>query len=454
MSLTSCNPANGEQLATFDNWDDRQIDLALQQVATATPSWAAVTIDERCTLLRALAQTLRRQQPSLARLISLEMGKLYRESLAEVEKCAVACDYYAEQAPVFLRDETLSSDAGHSYLHYQPLGTVLAIMPWNFPLWQVFRFAVPALAGGNTALLKHAGNVPQCALAIERVFVDAGFPEHVFRTLMISARQAGDVIADPRIAAVTLTGSEMAGRSVAAQAGRHLKKTVLELGGSDAFIVLEDADLDNAVTTAVTSRFQNAGQSCIAAKRFLVVDSIAEAFIEAFTAAARQLCCGDPLDERTTLAPLARIDIRDELHKQVTDSIEKGAVAICGCQIPDGVGAFYPPSLLDHVEPGMPAFDEELFGPVASIIRVSNAEQALVLANQSRFGLGGSIWSEDLSRAERLAQRMQSGAVFVNGLVKSDPRLPFGGIKASGYGRELSYLGLREFLNVKTIWLR
>lgn len=454
MTFTSTNPATGKELARFDCWDNKKIDQTLQQVAGATPLWAATPLAERGALIQSLARTLRQQQHELANLITLEMGKLIKESQAEVEKCAAACDYYAQHAEEFLADQTIESDAGHSYLHYQALGTVLAVMPWNFPLWQVFRFAVPALIGGNTALLKHAANVPQCAQAIEKVFIDAGFPHHVFRTLMITARQVSTVIADERIHAVTLTGSEAAGRSVAAQAGQHLKKTVLELGGSDAFIVLEDADIDSAVAAAVTSRFLNAGQSCIAAKRFLVVDSIAEPFIAAFATAVQKLTLGNPSHEGTTLAPLARLDLRDELHQQVVTSIDNGAVAICGCQIPTGEGAFYPASLLDHVTPGMPAFDEELFGPVASIIRVSNSEQALTLANQSRFGLGGSIWSEDLKRGEDLARRFQSGAVFINGLVKSDPRLPFGGIKASGYGRELSFLGLREFLNIKTIWIR
>jgi succinate-semialdehyde dehydrogenase/glutarate-semialdehyde dehydrogenase len=337
---------------------------------------------------------------------------------------------------------------------YQPLGTVLAVMPWNFPLWQVFRFLAPTLAAGNTGLLKHASNVPQCALAVEELVRAAGFPAGVFRTLMIESARVADVIADPRVHAVTLTGSEPAGREVAACAGRNLKKSVLELGGSDAFVVLEDADLELTVAGAVTSRFLNAGQSCIAAKRFIIVESVAEGFVQRLAAAMIALQAGDPADERTTLAPLARPDLRDELHRQVQASVAAGARLVTGGEAQSGPGAFYPATLLDHVVPGMPAFDEELFGPVAAVIRVAGETQALALANNSRYGLGGSVWTRDSARGERFARKLQSGAAFVNGIVKSDPRLPFGGIKASGYGRELSLLGIREFVNAKTIWIR
>ena len=454
MTFLSINPATGKQLASMATWHADQIESVLARVAAASAPWADTPLADRCALLRRLAAALRQRQDELASLITNEMGKLLRESRAEVEKCALACDYYADMAPEFLADETLKSDASRSYIQYQPLGTVLAIMPWNFPLWQVFRFAAPALAAGNTALLKHAANVSQCALAIESVFTSAGFPDDVFRTLLINAEQVSTVIADLRVHAVTLTGSERAGRSVAASAGQHLKKTVLELGGSDPFIVLADANLELAVSQALISRYQNAGQSCIAAKRFIVVDAIADAFIEAFTESVRKLTTGDPLDEQTTLAPLARHDLRDSLHAQVSASIDAGAVAICGCRVPNDDGAYYPASILDHVSPGIPAFDEELFGPVASIVRAADETDALQLANQSRFGLGGSVWTKDRQRGEQLARAVQSGACFVNGMVKSDPRLPFGGIKASGYGRELSYLGIREFVNAKTVWLR
>ena len=435
-------------------WDNTQIESTLSHVATAHASWSITPLSKRTELFIQLSKTILQQQDSLAALITQEMGKLIQESRAEIKKCALACDYYAQHAEAFLANKEITSDASSSYISYQPLGTLLAIMPWNFPIWQVMRFAIPALIGGNTAVLKHASNVPRCALAIEQLFIDAGFPSHAFRSLMISAKQVGAVINDPRIAAITLTGSENAGRHVAANAGTQLKKTVLELGGSDAFIVLEDADLEQAIRIAVTSRFLNAGQSCIAAKRFIVVDEIADAFVAGFSAAASQLKYGDPMNKQTTLAPMARHDLRDELHQQVEKSISLGAVAALGCHLIDNSGAFYPASILDQVQPGMPAYDDELFGPVASVIRVSNEQQAITVANQSRFGLGGSVWTQDTQRGERVAQQMQCGAVFVNGLVKSDPRLPFGGIKTSGYGRELSYLGLHEFQNAKTIWVR
>lgn len=454
MSFVSVNPATGEQVWSCDAWDDTRIEQALAETARAVPHWADTAIVERCNLLRRAAEVLRRRRDELAKLITLEMGKLVGEARAEVEKCALGCEYYADHAPAFVADEVIDSDAGKSLVAYQPLGTVLAIMPWNFPLWQVFRFAAPALAAGNTALLKHASNVPQCALAIEGVFTEAGFPGGAFRTLMIRAAQTERVIADPRVHAVTLTGSEPAGREVAAAAGAHLKKSVLELGGSDAFIVLEDADLELAVNNAVVSRFQNAGQSCIAAKRFIVVDAVAESFLTRFKSAVQQLSAGNPARSASTLAPLARADLRDELHKQVTASLTRGAVRVIGCEPLPGPGYFYAASILDQVAPGMPAYEEELFGPVAVVIRVRDAAEALRVANASRFGLGGSIWTRDAARGERLARQMQAGACFVNGMVKSDPRLPFGGVKDSGYGRELCHHGLREFVNAKTIWVR
>ena len=454
MAFTSINPATGEQVWACGPWDATQIERALAETALATPHWAALDIAERCRLLRRAAAVLRGRAEELAGLITVEMGKLAKEARAEVEKCAWACDYYAEHAPAFVADEIIASDAGKSLVAYQPLGTVLAIMPWNFPMWQVLRFAAPALAAGNTALLKHASNVPQCALAIERVFIEAGFPKGVFHTLMIRAAQTEQVIADPRVHAVTLTGSESAGRQVAAAAGAHLKKTVLELGGSDPFIVLEDADLELAVSNAVVSRFQNAGQSCIAAKRCIVVNKIADAFLARFKNAVEKLTAGDPAAEGATLAPMARADLRDELHKQVSASLERGAVKVTGCAHLPGPGYFYAASILDRVAPGMPAYDEELFGPVAAVIRVRDAAEALAVANGSRFGLAGSVWTRDTARGERLARQVQAGACFVNGMVKSDPRLPFGGVKASGYGRELSHHGLREFVNAKTIWVR
>jgi len=454
MSFVSINPSTDECILEYPAWDSRQLDEALTLVATATPDWASTTLDARCQLLRDIGSLTRQRRDELARLISLEMGKLYKESLAEIDKCATACDYYADHAPAFLADDIIASDANFSCVRREPIGTVLAIMPWNFPFWQVFRFAAPALVAGNTAVLKHAANVPQCALAIEQLFNDAGMPANVFRALMIRSDQVEQVINDSRIQAITITGSEAAGRAVAATAGAALKKTVLELGGSDAFIVLEDADIDLAVTTAITSRFMNAGQSCIAAKRFIVVKQIADVFCQRFSDAISKLKCGDQFSPTATMAPMARRDLRVELHQQVIDSIAKGAHAICGCQIQTGPGAWYQPSLLDHVSAGMPAYDEELFGPVASLIRVNDETQALSVANSTRFGLGGSIWTQDSERGKKLARQLQSGAVFINGLVKSDPRLPFGGIKASGYGRELSYYGMHEFINHKTLWVR
>ncbi len=454
MSFQVINPANNETVIELPAWNEAQLETALAQVAAVTPSWAAMPIEDRCNLMRNAATVLRENKERYANLITSEMGKLISDARAEVEKCAVVCEYYAEKGPEFLKDEFLESDASRSYVAYLPLGTVLAVMPWNYPFWQVLRFAAPALVAGNTGVLKHASNVPGCAEAIEEVFQKAGFPEGVFRALMIRASQVKKVIEDPRIHAVTLTGSEPAGRQVAAAAGGSLKKTVLELGGSDAFIVLEDADLDETVRVAVASRFLNSGQSCIAAKRFIVVDAIAEDFLTRFKAGVEALKPGDPLDESTTLAPMARTDLRDELHRQVQDSIAAGAVAVTGCQPLDRPGAYYAASILDRVEPGMRAYHEEFFGPVAIVIRARDQDDAIRIANDSPYGLGGSIWTGDSRRGERLARQMQSGATFINGMVKSDPRLPFGGIKNSGYGRELSHHGIHEFVNAKTIWVK
>ncbi len=453
MSFASINPYSGEVVEQIPDWDEGRIEAALAQAASVAPVWQTTPLEQRCAIVRKAGEVLRSRKRELAEMLTQEMGKLIGESEAEVEKCAWVCDYYADEGPAFLADEIIESDAGKSLVAYQPLGTVLAVMPWNFPLWQVFRFAAPALVAGNTGLLKHASNVPGSAQVIENVFREAGAPEGVFTSLMIRASQVAKVIEDPRVHAVTLTGSEPAGRQVAATAGASLKKSVLELGGSDAFIVLDDCDLEAAVKTAVASRFLNAGQSCIAAKRFIVVDAIADQFVSRFKQVVEELQLGDPMDPATTLAPMARTDLRDELDQQVQKSIEAGAEPLTGCRPSNVTHAGYAPSILDHVKPGVAAYEEELFGPVAIVIRATDEADAVRIANDSPFGLGGSVWTTDLERGERVARQIQSGATFVNGIVKSDPRLPFGGIKNSGYGRELSKLGMHEFLNAKTIWI-
>ncbi len=454
MAFHAINPFDGSSMITYQNWGAAELSRALDGAQLAAGSWADTALAKRCGLMKKAAEVLRARQEELATIITREMGKLIKESRAEIEKCALVCDYYAEQGPEFLKDELIETDASKSLVAYQPLGIVLAVMPWNFPFWQVFRFAAPALVAGNVGLLKHASNVPQCALAIESIFKEAGFPEGVFTTLMIGAGQVRSVIEDPRVKAVTLTGSEPAGKSVAETAGANIKKSVLELGGSDAFIVLDDADLGLTVQQGVMSRFMNAGQSCIAAKRFIVVDAIADAFLAKFKEAVEALRAGNPLKEETTLAPMARHDLRDELHKQVIESIEAGAKVVTGCTPEASNGAFYQASILDHVKPGMRAYHEELFGPVAIVIRAKNEDDAIAIANRSDFGLGGSVWTKSNARGERVARQLQCGAAFVNGLVKSDPRLPFGGIKRSGYGRELSHHGMHEFVNAKTIWIK
>jgi succinate-semialdehyde dehydrogenase/glutarate-semialdehyde dehydrogenase len=454
MPFVSRNPNNNQVLQTHPCWDDPRLEQALDKAHAVQQAWAQTSFFRRAEVLRHAATKLRVQHDQYAALITREMGKPLREARAEVEKCAVTCDYYAEHGEEFLRAEPVATDAGKSYVAYQPLGVVLAIMPWNFPFWQVFRAATPALMAGNAVALKHAPNVPQCALAMEALFQACGLPEGVFTSLMIEVGQAEKAIASPHVHAVTLTGSESAGRKVAACAGQHLKKCVLELGGSDPFIVLHDAELDYTVDMAVASRFLNCGQSCIAAKRFIVVPQIADEFLRRLRLKVEALAVGDPMDEATQIGPMARPDLRDALHAQITDSIAQGAVAVTGCKPLARAGYFYQPSILDRVTAKTRAYHEELFGPVAIMIRAESEDDALRIANESRFGLGSSIWSKDAARAEQLATQIQAGCTFINGMVKSDPRLPFGGVKASGYGRELSRLGMHEFVNAKTVWVR
>lgn len=454
MPYVSLNPTTNKVLASHVSWDAHRLAVALEKAAAAQRDWARHGFAERAAVLREAAIHLRLHRDRYAELITTEMGKLLREARAEVEKCATACEYYAQHGEEFLRDTLVETDAAKSYVTYPPLGVVLAVMPWNFPFWQVFRAASPALMAGNGVVLKHASNVPQCALALEAIFRESGLPEGVFTTLMIEAGDVADAIASPHVQAVTLTGSEEAGRRVAAAAGQHLKKCVLELGGSDPFIVLADADLDFTAEQAVASRFLNCGQSCIAAKRFILVPEIADAFLERFKARVEALVVGDPMLETTQIGPMARMDLRETLHRQVTDSIAQGAVAVTGCHPLEREGVFYAPSILDRVTPRTRAWHEELFGPVAIVIRAAAEEDAIRIANDTRYGLGASLWTRDIARAERLAREIQAGSTFINGMVKSDPRLPFGGVKASGFGRELSWHGIHEFVNAKTVWIR
>ena len=453
MPIQSINPATEDVVATYDEFTPDEVEGAIAETHAAFSSWRGTSFAERARLMRRAAALLRERKRRYAELITVEMGKAIAEAEAEVEKCAWNCDFYAENAERFLADEPVQTNARQSYVAYEPLGVILAVMPWNFPFWQVFRFAAPALMAGNTGLLKHASNVTGCALAIEEVLRDAGFPTGCFRTLVIPGGRVEAVIEDARVRAVTLTGSDLTGEKVAAAAGRALKKTVLELGGSDPFIVLADADLDAAAATAARARFQNCGQSCIAAKRFIVERSVADAFEQRFAEAVGSLRVGDPMDAETQVGPMARADLRDDLERQVRASVERGARLILGGMPREGRGFFYEPTILAGVTPEMPAFREETFGPVAAVTVASDAEEAVRLANDSQFGLGAALWTRDLERARELARRIESGSVFINGMVASDPRLPFGGVKRSGYGRELSEFGIREFVNIKTLVL-
>ena len=453
MAIASINPATGEKLKEFKSHDDAEIEKRLKQSVAAFERHRRQPFAKRAEMIMAVSSLLDQEKKELARTITLEMGKLFRDSVAEIEKCSRGCTYYAENAERFLEDEPAQPSAGRSYVHYEPMGPVLAIMPWNFPFWQVFRFAAPALMAGNVGLLKHAGNVPQCALAIEDLFRRAGFEDGIFQTLLIEAEQTEKVIVDARVKAVTLTGSEKAGSIVSSVAAREIKKSVLELGGSDPFIVMPSADFGLAVKTAVKARMQNTGQSCIAAKRFFIADEIYDKFVEQFVEQMRSLKVGDPFDEVTEIGPLANQNILKGVHDQVQKSIAMGAKLLTGGNRIAGPGFFYEPTVLVNVPKDAPALREEVFGPVAAILRVRGADEAIELANDTTFGLGASAWTNERTEQELFASELQSGMVFINSMVASDPRLPFGGIKRSGFGRELGYAGIREFMNAKTIWI-
>ena len=458
MAITSTNPTTGETLKTFDALSEQQLEEKLQNAAAAFRIHRHTTFAERAPMMMRAAEILENEKQDFARMMTLEMGKPIKGAVQETEKCAWVCRYYAENAERHLADEVIETQATKSYVHFQPLGVVLAIMPWNFPFWQVFRFAAPALMAGNVGLLKHASNVPQSALAIEDIFRRAGFSEGAFQTLLIGSEEVQRVLEDPRVAAATLTGSEPAGRSVAGIAGKQIKKTVLELGGSDPFIVMPSADLETAATTAVKARTINNGQSCIAAKRFIVHAQIYEEFEKRFVESMKALRVGDPMDEATDIGPLATEQILKDLEEQVSVSVAAGAKILTGGQRFKGdgdlaAGNFYEPTVLADVPKDSPAYRDELFGPVASLFRVRNIDEAIELANDTPFGLGSAAWTNDESELKRFVDELEAGSVFINGMVASDPRLPFGGIKNSGYGRELSEFGIREFVNIKTIWI-
>jgi len=454
MNFTSINPANGQKLKSYKAHTPKQVDQKIKQTHKAWLSWKNTSHDERSKLLLNMAGVLQNIKKEFAILMAQEMGKPVAQGVSEIEKCASVCEYYAANATKFLQDQLIETDASKSFVSFQPIGVVLAIMPWNFPFWQVFRFLAPALAAGNCGVLKHASNVPGCASAIEEVINEAGFPDHVFQTLLVNNLSVEKIIENPLIQAVTLTGSTNAGKQVAQKAGSLVKKTVLELGGSDAYVVLEDADLEKAAETCVNSRMINGGQSCIAAKRFIVVKSVEKEFTKLFIAKMKAKKMGDPLSTDTAIGPQARVDLRDQLHEQVKLSIKKGAKCVLGGIIPKGKNAYYPATILTKVKPGMPAYDEELFGPVAAIISANNEADAIRIANDSSFGLGSAVFTKDKVKGERIAAtQLQAGSCFVNALVKSDPRLPFGGVKQSGYGRELGMFGIHEFVNIKTVFV-
>lgn len=450
--IQSINPANNQVIKTYQEISDNELSVLLNNMQSAFEDWKTKSFNFRASLMKTAAEILRSKREEYSRLMTLEMGKPIVQSRAEIDKCAWVCEYYADNAENFLQDEFVQTDASKSFVTFQPLGVVLAVMPWNFPFWQVFRFAAPTLMAGNVGLLKHASNVSGCSLAIEEIFSEAGFPEFVFKSIILGSSRVKELISNPIVQAVSLTGSVPAGKSVAAAAGSYIKKTLLELGGSDPYVVLEDADLSETVQTCVASRLINGGQSCIAAKRFIVVEKVYDKFVEMYVDYMKQKKMGDPFDESNDIGPQASAKLRDELHDQVLRSINSGAKLLLGGFIPDIPGAYYPPTVLVDVKPGMPAFDEELFGPVAAIIKAVDETDAINLANKSVFGLGAAVFTKDTAKGEKIArEKLNAGSCFVNQFVRSDPRLPFGGIKESGYGRELSIFGIREFVNIKTV---
>lgn len=454
MTLKSINPSNDSLIKEYNELSEDCIHEKIAKAHSSFHQWKNTPWGTREELLRHCGKKLDERKEELGKLISIEMGKPIGESIAEIEKCVWLCEYYAEQGPGFLANNVIETDANESYISYEPLGVILAIMPWNFPFWQVFRFAVPSILAGNTGILKHASNVSGCALAIEEIFNKSGFPDGVFQSLLIGSDKVENVISNPFVKAVTLTGSEKAGSSVASLAGKNIKKTVLELGGSDPFIVLNDADFELAAKIAVKSRFINNGQSCIAAKRFIIENNAYEPFLEMVKKEFANFKVGDPLDENNNVGPLARKDLAEGVLKQIHASIDKGAALISGGNKLFDKGAFVEPTLLANVSKGMPVFDEEVFGPVMPLIKANDIEECIMLANDTQYGLGSSLWTRDIEKAKKLIPQINAGSVFVNGMVKSDPRLPFGGINMSGYGRELSEVGMKEFLNIKTVWLK
>ncbi len=453
--IKSINPATDEEIKSYQVMDEIEIAKIISLSNSDFLSWKETGFSERTLKMKRAAEILRQKRDSLGKLMTLEMGKPILQSKSEIEKCAWVCDYFADNAERFLSDEVIATEASKSFVTFRPLGAVLAVMPWNFPFWQVFRFAAPNLMAGNAGILKHSSNVTGCALAIEEIFREAGFPDNIFRTLIVPSKRIKEIIENKNIRAVTITGSVAAGKSVAGLAGSVLKKTVLELGGSDPYLILKDADLEQASGACVVSRLINGGQSCIAAKRFIVVEDVYKEFERLFLQKMEKRKMGNPLDTANDLGPQARTDLRDELHEQVERSLRLGAKLLLGGYIPDMKGAYYPPTVLADVRPGMPAYDEELFGPVAALIRVKNEEEGIRTANDSNFGLGAAVFTSDIKRGEIIAkEKINSGSCFVNEFVKSDPRLPFGGINESGYGRELSAIGIKEFVNIKTVYLK